>query len=139
MEGLLDLFKTYLIFGGSFLTFIGGFFGITIYLSNRKHPKELDNIPIESLRTGGHFGGLKNFSYPFVRTTLYENFMIIGYWKTIVIPYNQIITLKKSELFGQGFDILTRNKSKFGTPSIWTFNKTLRSKMLTQVKKHGAK
>ena len=133
----MEFLKNFLLIGFTTVGIIGSIFGLIIYLSNKKHIKEIDKNPILTLRTGGHFGGLNNFSFPFVRTTLYEKFIVISYWKKIVIPYDQIITLKKSEFLGNGFDIITKNKNKYGTPSIWTFNKSLSKKIMDQVKKRA--
>ena len=105
----MEFLKNFLLIRFTTVGIIGSIFGLIIYLSNKKHIKETDKNPILTLRTGGHFGGLNNFSFPFVRTTLYEKFIVISYWKKIVIPYDQIITLKKLKSEKNWEDSLTVN------------------------------
>ena len=113
---------------------MGAIFGVITYLSNKKDPKEYNLKHILSLKTGGQFGFI-NLSIPFVRTTLYEDFLVLSYWKKLIIPYEEIIKLEKSGLFNSGFRIITKNGNKYGTPLIWTFNKERREIIISQMKK----
>lgn len=114
----------FILLGGLLFIVIGGLFSLTIILSAKRDEREKGKKPIYSERCGGRFG-LIGFSIPFVRLTLYQDFLVLSCWTRIVIEYDQIRRLEGDGILGIGIEFVTNDFNKYGQPIIWTFNKRL--------------
>ena len=76
---------------------------ILILLSRKRSSEEKGLKPLFEEQCGGRFG-LANFSIPFVRHSLYEDFILVSYaYKKVKIPYNKLEFVKiKRHLFSLG-------------------------------------
>jgi len=100
---------------------IVGAFGGTMLISYKRHPREKGANHIYTSRCGGEFGLIK-LSVPFIRLSLYDDFLVISHWTRTVLEYKHIRSLEKYGLFGDGILIMTTNIEKYGQPIIWSYN-----------------
>lgn len=104
-----------------FIIGIGFFIGIIIY-SRVKADQEEGLIPIYSNQCGGQFG-LFRATFPFVRLTLYDDFLVIKYFpKTLIIKYDNIRIMSPNGFLGNGLEITSKNIENYDPPIIWSFN-----------------
>lgn len=85
------------------------------YLSTQKADEEKGLIPVHTQRCSGTVG-LFSSSIGLIRLALYEDFLVIGSIKKLVIPYSQIKQIEKGGLFGNGMLIATTDDDKYGKP-----------------------
>jgi hypothetical protein len=115
-------FMTPIWFGPLMVTIGLLFLAILIFLSIHKDYKEKGLTAIYSERCGGRFGAL-SATFPFVRLTLYQDFLVISSLTKTIIEYERIKRFEQGSIFGFGIQIVTTNTDKYGQPIIWTFNK----------------
>ncbi len=75
--------------------------GILLFIyfsSNKKHPEEKNKNPELSFRCGGVIG-LTNYKGPFIRVTVYKDFLIIAYRKIILLKFDEFTIQGESFLF----------------------------------------
>ncbi|MGZ4033557.1 MAG: hypothetical protein ACXVPU_00570 [Bacteroidia bacterium] len=120
---LFDVPSHPFIFGGGVFILVLVIFVLIFILSNRKSGREKDLIPIYSVQCGGSFGFVRA-SFPFVRLSLYSDFLVISSYGKIIIDYSRIRELRDVGLFGSGLEIVTTNPDKYGQPIISTFNRS---------------
>ncbi len=94
------------------------FLTVLIFLSIRKDAKEKGITAIYSERCGGRFA-----TFPFVRLSLYQDFLVISSLSKTIIEYKRVKRLEQGSIFGFGIQIVTTNTDKYGAPIIWTVNK----------------
>ncbi len=121
-----DLNNFFLFFFGLF-GLVGGIFGFTLYLSHRRIPMEKGLTPIYSERCGSPFA-----SFPFVRVTLYDDFMVVKMWGADVFEYKNMLPVKRYGLFGGGIEVDTINTEKYGRAIIYSFNTTYLMNLLNE-------
>ena len=117
----MDVYSNFILNGSLLLLIVGGVFTLTMVLSSQRDEREKGCTPIYSERCGGRFG-LINFTVPFVRLALYEDFMVISCWTRRTIEYKNIRRLQGRGLLDIGIEIVTININKYGQPIIWSFN-----------------
>lgn len=98
-------------------------FTLVYILSGKKTDKEKGLTPIYTERCGGRFGFVQA-TFPFVRISLYENFLVIRSYGKLTIEYARIKELRDVGFLGMGLEIITTNSSKYGQPIIGTFNRS---------------
>jgi hypothetical protein len=98
------------------------FVAVIIILSIRKDIREKGLTEIYSERCGGRFGAF-SATFPFVRLTMYSDFLVISCLTKTIIEYERIKSCEAGSIFGFGIQIITTNNDKYGQPIIWTFNK----------------
>jgi len=118
----MDFLKEFILINVLLLFIIGGLFTVTMFLSSKKDKREKGEIPIYSERCGGQFS-LINFTTPFVRLTLYQDFMVISCWTKTIIEYHNIKQLKIIGILGTSIKIISKNNNKYEQSIIRTFNK----------------
>ena len=94
---------------------------VVVYISNsRKSKIEDGKSPIHSERCGARIG-FWNWTFPFVRLALYEEFLILKSLGTLHINYNDIARLEKAGMISKGLKIVVKNKAS-SQPIIWSTN-----------------
>jgi hypothetical protein len=99
---------------------VGGSFTLIMILSSRKTNIEKGLTPIYTERCGGLFD-IMNYTYPFVRLTLYDDFLVISCLTKRIVKYKNIKQIEKTGVFRGGIQIITYNKHD-DLPKIWTSN-----------------
>jgi hypothetical protein len=97
-------------------------FTLAIKASNKTHPLESGKVPIYSEKGGGRFDDI-NWTMPFVRISIYDEFLLISYSEEIVFRYNEITKIEiKNHFISDGIHIYHNKK---GIPSkiiLWPAN-----------------
>lgn len=119
---LFTMIEMFFIIGGLVVFIVVGFFTLTILLSNKRHEIEVGKIPFYSERCGSQFGIL-TVTYPFVRISLYDEFMVISCFSRKLIEYDKIRRIEEeSGVFAREIELVTTNREIYGRPIIWTLN-----------------
>ncbi len=93
------------------LSLVLGTFFFLFRAKKRQLPIELESKPILTLTCAGTIGAL-NFRGPFVRLSLYHDFLVISYWKQLLLRPEDIINIEISRvLFVQRVIFHHRNSS----------------------------
>jgi hypothetical protein len=102
MEEFLKFFPLFI------LPSVIGFF-VYLYISaSKKHESETGISPIYEFRTGGVIGWIK-FSGPFIRVSLYNEFIIISTTKKIKLRYNEFSYKKGNFSFTSTISLVHTN------------------------------
>lgn len=112
------------LFGGGVFILVLVIFVVIILVSIRKNDKEKGLTPIYSERCGGQFGFV-NATFPFVRLSLYSDFLVVSCYGKIIIEYARIRELRDIGFLGTGLEIVTTNQNKYGQTTIATFNRSI--------------
>lgn len=95
------------------------------YIINKRNLKlEIENklTAVYSENCGGRFNGY-NLSVPFVRLTIYTDFIIISYTKKVVLKYNDIVKIEiKKHFISKGIHIYHKRNDIPKNIIIWTAN-----------------
>ncbi|HMZ61273.1 MAG TPA: hypothetical protein PL048_21045 [Leptospiraceae bacterium] len=70
------------------------------FQADRKHPSETGKTPRLSFRCAGIIGWI-SYKGPFIRVSLYEDFIIISYRKIIMLKFSEISVKKEKFLFNK--------------------------------------
>ena len=99
--------------------------------SRRKHEDEMNLKPIFTEQCGARFN-LTNYSIPFVRHALYEEFVIVSSFSGVFkIPYNSIgYATVKRYLFSVGVRYFHNNSSMPEKFIVWSIRPSLVEKIL---------
>lgn len=118
-----ELFSNPFLIGTGIFTLAFTVFAFIILLSIRKSEREKGLTPLYSERCGGRFGFVQA-TFPFVRLSLYDDFLVLSCYGKIIIEYARIRELRDVGLLGSGLEIVTTNPGKYGQPIIGTMNKS---------------
>ena len=118
----MDFLQQFVIISISLVVGLSTLFALTIYLRNKKLKEEKNLIPIFSEIGGGRIGFF-NLSYPFVRFSLYKDFLVFSSLFSNIIYYDKIKKINKHfSVFAQGIEVLTYRNNKHGRVIFFTFN-----------------
>jgi hypothetical protein len=118
----LESFNEFLLVGGLIVFIVIGFFVFTILLSNKRHEIEVGKAPFYIERCGAQFGIL-TVTYPFVRISLYDEFMVISCFSRKIIEYDKIRRIEEeSGILAREIELVTISREIYGRPTIWTLN-----------------
>lgn len=70
------------------------------FQADRKHPSETGKTPRISFRCAGIIGWV-SYKGPFIRVSLYEDFIIISYRKIILLKFSEMSIKKEKFLFNK--------------------------------------
>ncbi|MBU0597184.1 hypothetical protein KJ641_02575 [Patescibacteria group bacterium] len=97
-------------------------FGLFYKIRNNRLPEEAGMTPIHQEFCGGNFN-YTNLSRPFVRLTIYNDFLVISYFKQILLNYHEIEKVElKNKVGKKGLKIY---HNKIGVPkniTLWSPN-----------------
>lgn len=91
--------------------------GILLFMyfsSDKKHLEEENKTPELSFKTGGVIGWT-NYKGPFIRVTVYQEFLIIAYLKIILLKYDEFTIQEESFLFRKSI-YFQHKKSEYPNP-----------------------
>jgi hypothetical protein len=77
-------------------------FGFLYKKRNTLLDMERGLMPIYKESCGGKFN-ISNFSSPFVRLAMYNDFMVISYWKQLLLNYQEIEKVEYKNQWGQKY------------------------------------
>ena len=118
----MDFLQQFAITSISLIIGLSTLFVLTIYLRNKKLKEEKDLIPIYTEIGGGRMGFF-NLSYPFVRFTLYKDFLVFSSLFSIVIHFDKVKRINNYfSVFSQGIEVLTYRNNKYGRVIFFSFN-----------------
>jgi hypothetical protein len=87
------------------------FFVIFVKQNSKKLPVEMDKNLVYTENCGGRIGG-RNYTWPFVNISLYEEFLVIRCWQSHTIYYSEIKEVKIGKfLFTKGIEISHSNRT----------------------------
>lgn len=108
-----------LIFGMSAGVLVLFIFIRTIVRRNQRGIKENSATLMYETIGGGRFDGY-NMTYPFVRLSIYSDFIVIKHNQEIVIKFNEIEAVIELNKFSAGIQITHNNKDAPKNIIIWT-------------------
>ena len=77
-------------------------FALSFKKRNALLDRERGLTPIHTETCGGKFNYV-NFSWPFVRLALYNDFMVISYWQQLLLNYHEIEKVEYKQPLGQKY------------------------------------
>jgi hypothetical protein len=75
--------------------------GIT-YAARRRAPIERGRVPVYEQMCSGRVGWYMGANYPAIRLSLYDTFMVVGFFSPIVVPYKDIVRAEMRRDFLSG-------------------------------------
>lgn len=104
-----ELISTIMVFGT--IGFIIAIFAIIIWRGNQRIAKETGKKPLYKATCGGQIGWFR-YRGPFIQLRMYEDFLVIGYIKHIVLRYDEIDEIYPvGNLLRRGVEIKHHKKS----------------------------
>lgn len=112
-----------------------GLLAIIFYQSRRKFPQETRSKLLFTCQGGGRLSSI-NYTFPFVRISIYDKFMVLAFgWTRYMIEREWIDEIKERRgLFGLSFSLKNR---KPGVPPNLTFFPTRQSEFVKTLEKAG--
>jgi len=115
----------------------------SIYFVNKAISKRNEKLDIEkNIRPiyveicGGRFNG-SNFTYPFVRLSIYDNFIVISYLYKIILYFEDIDQIDiKRNIFGKGLIVYHHNNNIPKIIILWSKNVDILKEMINRKKQH---
>jgi hypothetical protein len=90
-----------------------GLFGIS-FAARRRAPAEMNLVPVYEQMCSGRIGWFMGANYPAIRLSLYDAFLVVGFWGPVVVPYTDIVRAEiQSVLFSSRLVIETRSGTTF--------------------------
>jgi hypothetical protein len=88
---------------------IGSFFA-----SRRRAPVELGLVPVYEQMCSGRVGFFMGANYPAIRFSLYDTFLVVGFFSVVVLPYKDIVRAEiQQELFSRRLAIRSKSGAIF--------------------------
>jgi hypothetical protein len=91
----------------------GGLFGIS-FAARRRAPAEMGLVPVCEQMCSGRVGWFMGANYPAIRLSLYDAFLVVGFFGPVVVPYTDIVRAEiQSVLFSSRLVIQTKRGITF--------------------------
>ncbi len=84
------------------------------YAARRRAPIERSRVPDYEQMCAGRVGWFMGANYPAIRLSLYDTFMVVGFFRPMVVPYKDIVRTEiQRDLLSRRLVIETKNGARF--------------------------
>ena len=96
------------------LLFIGACLVGISFAARRRAPIEKGRVPVYEQMCSGRVGWFLGANYPAIRFSLYETFLVVGFFRPVAIRFEEIVRAEiRREFLSRRLLIESRNGAKF--------------------------